>query len=83
MKTLQRKSELTFGISARGRRELAKHLKGGKLTRKEAMLAACYDCVCGYEDGKVDCRVMRCPLHPFMPFNSERKKSRGEDSPEN
>ncbi len=77
------KPVLTFGISARGRRELAKHFKGGKLTRKEAVLAKCYDCCCGYEDGKEDCKVKGCPLHPYMPFNRNGNKSRVEASPEN
>lgn len=74
---------IAYGISARGRKECIKHLKGGKLTRKEAVLAKCYDCCCGYEDGKEDCKVKGCPLHPYMPFNRDRGKGRGEDSPEN
>ena len=35
------------GLTAQGKRELLKYLEGGKLTRKEAMLTKCYECVNG------------------------------------
>jgi len=60
------------GKTARGRKELLKHLSGQKLTLKQAVLAHCYDCVGYYADGKQDCEMPDCPLHPFMPYNTNR-----------
>ena len=61
------------GIQTAAKQHLIKHLEGGKLTRKEAMLAKCYDCCNGYADGRIDCEVPNCPLYQFMPY---RKKSK-------
>lgn len=63
-----------YGKTARGRNELLKHLEGGKLTLRQASLAHCYDCMGYYADGKVDCQLNRCPLHPFMAFNENKLK---------
>lgn len=63
-----------YGKTARGQKELLKHLAGGKLTFKQAIYAKCYEC-CGYfSDGKIDCNMQHCPLHPFMPYNPNREK---------
>ena len=43
-------------------------LKGGKITRREAMLAKCYECMGGYDDGKMDCCGESCPIFPFYPY---------------
>ena len=32
-----------YGVTAQGKQELLKNYSGGRLTRKEAMLAKCYD----------------------------------------
>jgi len=53
---------------AQGKREYMKHLKGQRLTHKQAILAECYACAAGYCDGRVDCQAEECPLHPFMPY---------------
>jgi len=45
-----------------------KHMHGEKLTRGQAILAKCSECMCDYVDGRVDCRVNKCPLYPFMPY---------------
>ena len=47
---------------ARGKKELLKHLSGKHLTRSEALLAKCYECMGYYVDGKADCRIYDCPL---------------------
>lgn len=53
----------------KGKSELLRHLEGGKpLTAREAVLAKCYECNCGYPEGKGDCLILECPLHDFMPF---------------
>lgn len=52
----------------KGRKQLIAHLKGNRNTPRGAMAAKCYECMGGYVDGKVDCRVHACPLYPYMPF---------------
>ena len=62
------------GKTARGKKELLKHLEGGRLTLRQATLAKCFDCMNFFSDGKVDCRMPDCSLHPFMPFNENKVK---------
>lgn len=57
-----------LGIRAKGRKELIDHLKGKRLTRGQAILANCYDCMGFYNGGMSDCRVTECPLYPYMPY---------------
>ena len=40
------------GKTARGKKELIKHLEGGRLTLKQAVNAYCFDCMGYYADGK-------------------------------
>jgi hypothetical protein len=63
---------ITMGIAAKGRNELRKHLNGGRLTFKQAVLAKCYTCMGFYCDGKSDCAIPECPLYPFMPYASKK-----------
>ena len=51
---------------------MVKWLDGRKLTFKQAVLAKCFDCMGGYVDGLVDCRVPHCPLYPFMPYRENK-----------
>lgn len=74
---------------AKGKNEYLKYLKGGVVSRREAMLAQCYIC-CGYfSDGKYDCKILMCPMYHYMPYkeggarktktmSEEQKKQRGE-----
>jgi hypothetical protein len=55
---------------------LKKHLRGEFLERKEAMLAKCYECMGGYDDGAMDCEVLECPMYDYMPFATKPKKRR-------
>jgi hypothetical protein len=57
-----------IGIKAKGGKELKKHLNGDRLTQRQMILAACYSCMNGYLDGKVDCGIKDCPLYPLMPY---------------
>ena len=57
-----------YGMAARGRRELIRHLEGKPLQRGQAITAKCYDCMGYYSDGKLDCLSPECPLHAFMPY---------------
>lgn len=63
-----------YGKTAKGQKELLKHLSGQKLTFKQAIYARCYDCMGMYVDGKVDCNMPHCALYPFNPYNQNRKK---------
>jgi len=62
------------GKTARGQKELLKHLQGERLTLKQAVNAYCYDCAGFFADGKVDCGLKHCSLHPFMAYNENRLK---------
>jgi Zn finger protein HypA/HybF involved in hydrogenase expression len=68
------------GKTARGKKELIKHLEGGRLTLKQAMLAKCFDCTGYFADGKVDCKCPKCSLHPFMAFNENRLKRKNNQA---
>jgi len=63
-----------YGKMGKGQKELIKHLSGERITLKQAVNAHCYDCTGFYADGKVDCRLSHCPLHPFMVYNKNRVK---------
>ena len=54
--------------SHKGKKELLKHMKSKELTYKEAVLAKCYECNCGWADGTADCKVPDCPLYGFMSY---------------
>lgn len=57
-------------VSAIGKAFFDRHLSGQRLTPVEAIKANCYSCMGRYSDGKLDCNVPECPLHPFMPYRS-------------
>jgi hypothetical protein len=59
---------------------LKKYQRGIELTQKQAILAKCADCVNWFYDGKVDCKVPGCPLHPKMQYNPRRKPSHKRQS---
>lgn len=42
------------GKTAKGKKELIKHLEGGRLTLRQAVNAYCYGCGAYFADGKVD-----------------------------
>jgi hypothetical protein len=56
------------GPVAIGKPQLIKHLNGKRLTFKGAILAKCYECMGYFRDGKVDCRITKCPLYPFQAY---------------
>lgn len=51
-----------------GGKEYKKFLDGKRLTRKEAMLANCYECMGGHENGKQDCLGKSCPMYQYYPY---------------
>lgn len=60
------------GRKAQGRKELEKYLNNEVLTARQTVLAKCYDCCCGYIDGKLDCRIKTCPCYYFMPYRKNK-----------
>jgi len=66
-----RLSDVKNGKQAQGKADLIKFLQGKKITPLRALKAKCYECTCGYEDGKIDCGVQDCPSHQFMPYKNK------------
>lgn len=64
----------SFGVVAKGKKDLVNHLKGRRLTQQQAIRAKCYDCMGYFADGRVDCDTPSCPLYNFMPYNPKRTK---------
>jgi len=58
----------SYGISAQGRKEYLKILKGKHASYKERCLAMCYECMGFYSDGRNSCTDETCPLYMVMPF---------------
>ncbi|KQC08181.1 MAG: hypothetical protein APR62_05220 [Smithella sp. SDB] len=63
------------GKTARGQKELLKHLTAEKLTFRQAIYAKCYDCTNYFSDGKQDCKMTACPLYPFMAYANRGKQA--------
>lgn len=63
----------------KGKAEWLKYLETGEVTRKEAMLAQCYHCMGGYDDGPQDCGSAICSLYPFMPYRDGRSRKEVTD----
>ena len=61
------------GGAGKGRADLIKHLKGGRLYQTQAIRAKCYECMLGYADGPGDCQTPRCPLYRYMPYHCKEK----------
>ena len=57
-------AKLTLSIRKfQGGKEYKKFLDGKPVTRKEAMLAHCYECMGGFDEGKQDCMGKSCPMY--------------------
>lgn len=50
----------------KGQKEFKKFKEGKPLTRKEAILAYCYDCN-GAEESNEDCKTKLCALYQYHP----------------
>lgn len=51
-----------------GRTQYLRYLHGEELTYRQAVLAKCAECCCGYADGRYDCQVRACPLYQHMAY---------------
>lgn len=56
----------------KGQKEYEKFTSGNALTRKQAMLAHCYECN-GFEESNEDCQGKSCPSYQFMPYKGKNK----------
>lgn len=61
-------TEYESNPTSSGRTQYLRYLNGEELTYREAVLAKCAECCCGYVDGRYDCGIPACPLYQFMPY---------------
>ncbi len=76
------KEILKHGIKTAGRTQLIRHIKGERLTQRQAILAKCADCTGYFTDGKLDCLMPDCPLYPFFPYKAPVGAFRGTNARE-
>jgi len=57
------------GKKRKGQTQYIKYLKGGKITRNQAIQAKCYDCDCMGETG--ECDIETCALYPYSPYRGK------------
>ena len=62
---------LKGGKASTGKTNLLKHLRGERLTQRQAILAKCCDCMCYHVDGRLDCRMPHCSLYPYRPYKDD------------
>jgi hypothetical protein len=62
-----------YGLEARGKKHLLRHLDGQKLSRKAAMESHCYQCMGYFIDGRADCGIPTCSLFDYRPFKDAQK----------
>ena len=60
------------GVVAIGKKELEAYLRGEKLTPLQTLFAKCYECMCGYVDGRMDCEINSCPNYSRMPYRNKQ-----------
>ena len=58
---------------SKGYKEYMKFKNGDSLTRREAILAQCFQCN-GPGEGGEDCKGHDCPLYQYMPHRAGRTK---------
>lgn len=63
-----------------GKASYIKFLKGGHITRQEAIDAKCYECEQGWSDGVQPCLISDCPLNPYHPYYGTHSKKKDSSS---
>ncbi len=66
-------------MSGTGSAALKRYQQGRRLTRAQAIQAKCAECMGDYADGRIDCGIPSCPLHPWQPYSKTDKI--GQDTP--
>lgn len=69
------------GLETPGKRYLVKHIKGERITLRQAVMAKCFECMCGFADGRQDCKITVCALYPWMPFRQVKASSTAPKDP--
>lgn len=54
----------------KGKRQYDRWEKGEFLTRKQAMLAMCYQCN-GLQQSNEDCKGKICPMYQYQPYRNQ------------
>ncbi|MFA5154266.1 MAG: hypothetical protein WC554_17075, partial [Clostridia bacterium] len=57
------------GKGRAGKADLLKHLKGVRITQRQAIRAKCYDCN-GMGDSD-ECDIETCSLYPYSPYSGK------------
>jgi len=57
----------------KGQREYERFKAGHKLTRKQGMLALCYECN-GHECSNCDCLGKNCAIYDFMAYKGVKNR---------
>lgn len=66
---------LKSGVTSAGKTNLVKHLRGERLTQRQAILAKYCDCMGYHVDGRLDCRMPHCSLFPFRQYKDDPSSS--------
>ena len=61
-----------YGMQVPGTRHLIRHLEGEIISRGQAMVAKCADCMGYYADGRRDCKIPECPMYHYMPYGEKK-----------
>lgn len=64
----------------KGQTEYQRFQTGERLTRKQAILAHCYECN-GMEDSRSDCLGVSCPLYGYYPYREYPSKTYKKTAP--
>jgi hypothetical protein len=59
-------------MSGAGCADLRRYREGKRLTFGESVKAMCASCCCEFVDGRLDCGIRSCPLHPRMPYRAKQ-----------
>jgi hypothetical protein len=63
-----------------GSKDLTKFIQTGvTLPKTTAIKAKCAACMANYADGRLDCHITDCPLHPYMPYKGKNGKKMEEN----
>jgi hypothetical protein len=66
-------SDVSTWPTSSGKGHITAHLKGERLTQRQAILANCCSCLAGYVDGRYSCEIPDCSLFPFMPYRKHKR----------
>lgn len=71
----ERGKTLSGTPTSKGKTKMLQWLNTGRISRADAILAKCFECMGCYIDGRIDCEMIDCPLYPYMPYRGRRPRS--------